>query len=87
VGERYMSNLTLFKIPFSPEKTMISDEVYEFAKRWFFKGTEVSPFPVNGLFEESKHYFTLRNLLWTANRKGYPSFENGNPNREFVMQV
>jgi hypothetical protein len=87
VGNAYLENLTRFNIPVSKEKTMISEEVYEFAKRWFINGTEVSPFPVSGIFEESKHYFTLRNLLYMTNKKGYPSFDNCEPNREFIMQI
>jgi hypothetical protein len=87
VGETYLNYLSIFDIPVSLEKTMVSEDTYEFAKRWFIKGIEVSPFPVNGIFEESKHYFTLRNLLYTVNRKGFRNFDSEEPNRELIMNI
>lgn len=66
---------------------MWSKTTYEFAKRWFINGKEVSPFPVKGLFESAKYYHTLQNLIETADRKGYPFYGPEGPNRELVKEI
>jgi hypothetical protein len=40
--------MTDLGIEISPTKTLVSRDTFEFAKRFFFKGTEVTGFPING---------------------------------------
>lgn len=51
VAKTYKEILEILDMPISEQKTHISDEIYEFAKRWVYKGQEVTGFSVSGLFE------------------------------------
>jgi len=42
VAIKYMELLTTLGVEYSPHKTHISDHLYEFAKRVFFQGTEIT---------------------------------------------
>jgi len=70
IAERYMSLLVQLGIEFSKAKTHKSKEFYEFAKRIFYQGVEVSPFPYSALRECSKSYSLLFTLLWSLRNKG-----------------
>jgi len=49
IAEKYMETLTSLGVEFSLQKTHISPHMFEFAKRTFHKGVEVSPFPISAL--------------------------------------
>jgi len=70
VAERYMSLLRQLNIEYSKAKTHKSKDFYEFAKRIFYQGVEVSPFPYSALHECSKSFDLLFTLLWSLNIKG-----------------
>lgn len=59
VAQTYKGLLRDLDVPISIEKSHASKDTYEFAKRWFHKGLEVSPFPVIGLVETVKKYYLL----------------------------
>jgi len=70
-AQAYLEFCRTLDIPISLQKTHSSKDVYEFAKRWFFKGTEITPFPTSGFIEMSKRYFTLTQFLYAERKKGF----------------
>lgn len=50
-------------VEISAIKTHESDKLFEFAKRLFLNGVEITPFPVSSLKESAKRYYLLTNLL------------------------
>nr|UUW21449.1 MAG: RNA-dependent RNA polymerase [Guiyang mito-like virus 6] len=71
VAETYKHLLGILDMPISEQKTHISEDTYEFAKRWVYKGEEVTPFSVSGLFETWKSYPLFQNFLETQQRNGW----------------
>nr|DAG91281.1 MAG TPA: RNA-dependent RNA polymerase [Riboviria sp.] len=63
VAEMYMTILTDLGVEYSKAKTHKSKDFYEFAKRIFYQGVEVSPFPVSALKECGKSYDLLTTLV------------------------
>lgn len=51
VASKYREILGILDMPISEQKTHVSNDTYEFAKRWIYKGSEVTPFSVNGILE------------------------------------
>jgi len=51
VAIKYMELLTTLGVEYSPHKTHISNDLYEFAKRVFIQGTEVSGAQVNAFLQ------------------------------------
>jgi hypothetical protein len=49
VAKEYFSILRDLDMEFSPAKTHISKDFYEFAKRVFYQGSEITGFPVGAL--------------------------------------
>lgn len=49
VAEQYVKLVTDLGVKTSPSKTHVSLTTYEFAKRWFHNGVEVTGFPVNSV--------------------------------------
>jgi hypothetical protein len=56
VAENYKSLLQRLDIPFSKEKSHRSPYLFEFAKRFVHDGTEISPFPLAGLYENRNNW-------------------------------
>ena len=56
VAENYKALLERFDIPYSKEKSHQSPYMFEFAKRFIHDGTEITPFPLNGLFENRNNW-------------------------------
>lgn len=56
VAESYIRILQRFEIPFSQEKSHRSPYMFEFAKRFIHEGTEITPFPLAGLFENRNNW-------------------------------
>lgn len=48
VAQAYLDLITGLGVDISVPKTHVSDDTYEFAKRWFHRGIEVSPVPITG---------------------------------------
>jgi hypothetical protein len=81
VAESYKRLISLLGMPYSAEKTHTSFEMFEFAKRWFYQGHEVSGFSVGGLLSTVRKYPLLVNFLenqashgWQLSRLQAPAF-------------
>lgn len=48
VAERYLAIIESLGVKISKTKSHVSFDTYEFAKRWFHKGIEISPIPISG---------------------------------------
>jgi hypothetical protein len=69
VAEKYISLISSLGIDYSKAKTHKSKNFFEFAKRIFYKGVEISPFPYSALRECGKSYDMLLTLLWQLRNK------------------
>lgn len=67
---QYQEMLGILDVPISKSKTMSSKLVFEFAKRWYYKGTEISPFPLAALHEHLTFPLGLVETFRTAVEKG-----------------
>lgn len=63
VAREYKALLVTLDMPYSIAKTHTSKTTFEFAKRWFHKGTEVTGFSISGLLSVWKSYPLLHNFL------------------------
>jgi hypothetical protein len=64
VADSYRQVITSFGIGISIEKTLVSKDTFEFAKRFFFQGQEVTAFPVSALVKAN--WLTLTHSLEIA---------------------
>jgi hypothetical protein len=71
LGELYMSTIRSLGVEISELKTHKSNNFFEFAKRLFYKGQEISPFPISSLKESSKRYYRLINLFDEQSKRGF----------------
>jgi hypothetical protein len=71
LGEAYISLMDSLGVDTSPAKTHKSDKLFEFAKRWFYNGEEISPFPISAIKESGKKYYSLTALLCAEEKKGW----------------
>jgi len=55
-AQAYEDLLELLKIPQSKQKTIRSKEGFEFVKRRFYKGTEVTPAPMKAILDKNVTY-------------------------------
>lgn len=55
VADNYLQLITGLGVQISTAKSHISKDTYEFAKRWFHKGIEVSPVPINGILDNLRN--------------------------------
>jgi hypothetical protein len=56
IAESYMDLIKTLGVDYSVAKTHKSSHFFEFAKRIFYKGQEISPFPYSAIKEVSKSY-------------------------------
>jgi len=75
VYERLMLELG---VEFSKTKTIVSDNLYEFASRIFLNGKEISPFSLRGVFESAKHPATIVEFIRTMHSHGWELLQEGN---------
>jgi hypothetical protein len=74
VAKEYSQLMTQLGVEISPHKTLVSDDTFEFAKRLFHNGEEVTGFPINGLISATKNsWVEVVNILATGKKRGYPS--------------
>jgi hypothetical protein len=71
LAAQYKKCLEDLDIPISWSKTMQSKTTFEFAKRWFHKGVEISPFPLAALHEHLTFPLGLVETFRTALQKGW----------------
>jgi len=70
LGDAYIDLMETLGVSTSPAKTHTSPHLFEFAKRWVWKGEEISPFPVSAIKESGKKYYLLTGLLCAEEKKG-----------------
>jgi len=63
VAVQYIQLLSELDMPISMQKTHTSKEGFEFAKRWFIGGKEITGFSVSGLLSVFKSYSQLANFF------------------------
>ena len=71
VAQQYKDLLSQLDMPISEQKTHVSNDTFEFAKRWFHKGLEVTGFSVAGFSSVWKRYSLLHNYLSTQRGHGW----------------
>jgi len=76
LASAYKEVITSLGVEFSTLKTYESKHFFEFAKRLWFKGAEISPFPMSALQECGKKYYLLLELFRSLEGKGW-SLPNG----------
>jgi len=59
LAHKYKEAILALGVTFSPTKTFESELFAEFAKRIFYKGVEVTPFPISAVIGEKKFYELL----------------------------
>jgi hypothetical protein len=72
LAESYIDLISRLGVDISLAKTHISPHFCEFAKRFIYRGEEISPFPVSALKNASKRYFTLVALLIEQEKRCFP---------------
>lgn len=70
VGSAYRDLVTLLGVETSPTKSYTSSRVCEFAKRWFYRGEEVTPFPVSSIANVTRSIPLLVASVEGAEKKG-----------------
>jgi hypothetical protein len=63
LGNFYLSVIESLGMDYSKPKTHISASFFEFSKRLFFNGVEISPFPISGLRGTSSKYYLFTSFL------------------------
>lgn len=71
----YLLVMDRLGVGISLAKSHRSPHFYEFAKRLFYKGKEVSPFPFSALKESDKSIYRLVNLLREQSKRGWVNQE------------
>jgi len=71
VATEYRALLQTLDMPVSEAKTHVSEDTYEFAKRWIHAGEEVTGFAISGLKNVWKRYSLLQNFLQTQQHHGW----------------
>lgn len=51
LAKAYLEIMDELKVPISLAKTHVSKDMYEFAKRLVYKGTEITPLPIPSIME------------------------------------
>jgi hypothetical protein len=65
VAAKYVELITELGVGISPFKSHVSETTYEFAKRWFHHGVEVSGFPLNSVLSTVKSPIELYTAVRT----------------------
>jgi len=71
IATKYKKILKVLDVPISESKTMDSTSTFEFAKRWFYQGSEISPFPLGAAHESVHSYSMLSETFRVASEKGW----------------
>nr|UJQ92528.1 MAG: putative RNA-dependent RNA polymerase [Mitoviridae sp.] len=71
VATAYRKLLFDLDMPISEAKTHVSNDTFEFAKRWFHKGEEITGFSIAGIGSVWKRYSLLHNYLSTQLAHGW----------------
>jgi hypothetical protein len=78
LAEEYMKVMKSLGLEFSIAKSHVSTTVFEFAKRLFHCGVEITPFPVDALLQTRRTPSLMFNVICDQASKGWTS-PLGNP--------
>jgi len=73
LAQKYMEVMTELGLEFSLQKSHVSYHCFEFAKRFFYNGIEVTPFPVDALLSTRKTPSLMFNVINDEALKGWVS--------------
>ena len=71
LARSYTAVLKDLDVPISKMKTHRSKDICEFAKRWYYQGSEITAYPLHSLKNNLKRYYLLQNSINDAKDKGY----------------
>jgi hypothetical protein len=71
VAVQYKILCSILDMPISEQKTHVSLDTYEFAKRWVYRGVEITGYSIGGLIETWKRYSTLHEFIENQQRHGW----------------
>jgi len=72
VAQEYQLIMSQLGVSISPTKTLVSKDTFEFAKRLFSRGCEMTGFPLNGLRSSLKtSWMDVCNIVETSERRGF----------------
>jgi len=73
VAHKYAETLQKLGVQISPQKSLVSKDTFEFAKRLFHAGEEVTGFPIDGWISTCKlKWIDQASIVETAVARGYP---------------
>nr|UUW21463.1 MAG: RNA-dependent RNA polymerase [Guiyang Paspalum thunbergii mito-like virus 1] len=84
VADKYREILSTLAMPISSGKTHVSQDTFEFAKRWIQKGVEVTPLSLSGLVETWNRYYLFSNFIQNQQLHGWFT-ESGDP--ESILEI
>lgn len=70
LANEYIRVMGILGVEVSEIKSHRSPHFFEFAKRLFYKGVEVSPFPISALQQTANKFYLIVSVLWELERKG-----------------
>jgi len=73
LAKMYMEVMTSLDVGISLQKSHISKTMYEFAKRIFYIGEEITPFPISALYSTRRTPSLMLNVLVNEEQKGWTS--------------
>ncbi|CAB42654.1 RNA-dependent RNA polymerase, putative [Ophiostoma mitovirus 6] len=65
VALKYMEIMNDFKVEISRNKTHVSNDTYEFAKRWIKNKMEFFPLPIRGIVDNINNKYIIFNILYS----------------------
>jgi len=71
VADQYKILCSLLDMPISFAKTHVSNHLYEFAKRWVYKGNEITGFSIGGLLSVKCSYALLHEYISNQSIRGW----------------
>lgn len=70
VAQAYKDTMDYLGVDISEQKTHVSENMYEFAKRWFYKGKEVTGLPLTGFIDNYNNPILMISQILDQIRKG-----------------
>lgn len=70
VAQSYREVMTSLGVELSEHKTHVSDDTYEFAKRWFYQGYEITGLPLTGFIDNFNNPILMVSQILDQIRKG-----------------
>ncbi|QKI79977.1 RNA-dependent RNA polymerase [Erysiphe necator associated mitovirus 29] len=79
LANSYLEVMTELGVEISKTKTHIGENLFEFAKRFYYRGSEITQFPITAMVENLSIYPLLSQALESASERGFlPLFIQSN---------